>query len=150
MWSRSIPSANIDAWTLAEGDHDGKPSLLRFRPELKRFLGDKRYPRRLTITWAYADPDGDDLPDNETTDLMRDFEDRVVDAIERDSLGVLAFVYTFAGDREWHIYLADAKAVGAALNDALAEMPRLPIQIEATDDPAWEELKSVLDGVTED
>ena len=50
---------------------------------------------------------------------MGDFEDTIVAALDLDRLGVLAFVFTHTGAREWHFYVGDVDQVGAASRDGL-------------------------------
>ena len=42
-----------DNWTNAEGENDGAPFLLRFRPHLQNFIDTNKYNKRLTILWNY-------------------------------------------------------------------------------------------------
>lgn len=139
-----IPSANDDAWITAEGNEKGKPSLLRFRPNLERCLADPGYPRRLTITWIFDSGNSSGLPSSEQIDDMRAFEDAIIDALDPDRCGVLAFVFTGDGVRQWHFYIRNTQEVGKRINAALSGFPRLPIELSAEDDDDWSELQKVL------
>ena len=144
-----VPSADTDEWVAAEGAMGDRLSLLRFRPGLKRFLGDPRFSRRLQVTWSFDDDGGSGMPSEEDSDAMRPLEDRLVGALEVDGAGVLAFVFTHAGRREWHFYVSASADLGAIVNEALEDMPGLPIEIALEDDPDWGELGAVLDSVGE-
>jgi len=142
-----IPSANVDAWTGAEGRIDGRPSLLRFRPGLAHYLGDVRFSRRLQVTWTYEDDGSGGMPSDKDSDAMQLLEDRLVSSLEAAQAGVLAFVFTHGGNREWHIYVNDSDDLGEVINEALSNLPGLPIDLAIEDDPEWTELSSVMQSV---
>ena len=123
--------------------------MLRFRPALKEFLGDPRFSRRLQITWSYGDDNLSGMPSGEDSEAMRSMEDRLVETLEAEEAGVLAFVHTHAGARQWHFYSADSADLGALINQALSELPKLPISLEIEDDAEWGEMSAVLDSVRE-
>jgi hypothetical protein len=123
--------------------------LLRFRPGLKEFLGDPRFSRRLQITWSYGGENLSGMPSEEDSEAMRPMEDRLVEALEAEQAGVLAFVHTHGGTRQWHFYIADSADLGALINQALSELPKLPISLEVEHDPKWGEMSKVLDSVRE-
>ena len=139
----SIPSADTDAWTSAEGSIGDKVSLLRFRPNLEDYLGDPDYPRRLVITWEFDEMNSSGMPSSEQSDEMRAFEDSVVSAVDPERLAILAFVFTNSGIREWHYYVNEVNAVGNKINQALTRFPKLPISLKVEDDSNWDELRQV-------
>jgi hypothetical protein len=47
----NIPSAETSAWNIAEGKNEGKPSLIRFRPDLESYIGSPSYPQRLVMEY---------------------------------------------------------------------------------------------------
>lgn len=147
--SRDIPGANSDAWTNAEGQRGGRPTLLRFRPGLKSFLGDPRFPRRLQITWDFGNHNASGMPSEGDSEAMLPMEDRLVATLEAEKAGVLAFVHTHGGTRQWHFYTAESADLGAMINQALSGLPRLPISLEVKDDPEWREMAKVLGAVHE-
>jgi hypothetical protein len=139
-----IESADIDAWNTAKGQVDGKPSLIRFRPYLRKHLGDPRYPRRLVITWTFEELNASGMPNTEQSDAMRGFEDKIIAALDPDRLAILAFIFTNSGTREWHFYTGNIEEVGKQINDALVNEAVLPINLQVEDDPEWHELGQVL------
>ena len=140
----NIPSANTDAWNTAQGQHQGKPRLLRYRPNLEKYLGDSKYPNRLVIIWDFESEDPSGLPSSELLDEMREFEDAVVDALDIDRCAVLAFILTHDGVREWHFYIYDVSEVGNRINESLATFPKLPINLQVEEDSNWDEMRAVL------
>lgn len=138
-----IEAANTDAWNIAKGKNPEKPTVLRYRPSLEPFLGDENYPRRLAIIWTFEPADASGMPSETQSADMKDFEDLLIEALDSDRLAVLAFVFTSAGSREWNFYLSDVSEVGIRINQALASVPKLPIELRVEDDPNWDELRQV-------
>lgn len=138
-----IEAVNSDAWNIARGTNPENPTVLRFRPSLEAFLGDKNYPRRLEITWKFEAVDATGMPSETQSADMKSFEDLIIEALDPERIAVLAFVFTSAGSREWHFYLSDVSEVGIRINKALANVPRLPIELNVEDDPNWDELRPV-------
>jgi hypothetical protein len=138
-----------DTWTSAEGENDGTPFLLRFRPHLQDFIATNKYNKRLTILWNYNSEDSSLMPSNDEMDSMKDVEDILVDNLENDIQSVLAFVYTGQNQREWHWYSSDINVTGKRLNKALSGFDKLPIEISSEDDPDWSEYNAVLEGAND-
>jgi hypothetical protein len=149
MTQPRIPSADIDAWSIAEGERDGLPTLLRFRPGLKQFLGDPRFSRRLQVTWTIEDNSHNGMPSETESDSMRTMEDALVHSLEAADAGVLAYVFTHGGFREWHYYMAESAELDVLINDSLGDLPRFPIEFEIEDDPEWSELAKLYSLVRE-
>jgi hypothetical protein len=89
------------------------------------------------------------MPSKEDSEAMGSLEDRLVGALESGNSGVLAFVHTYGGARQWHFYVAASADLGGCINQALADLPKLPISLEVEDDPQWSEMSLVLDSVRE-
>jgi hypothetical protein len=139
----NIPAADEDAWNNAEGKNNGRVSYIRYRPKLQQHLGNTDYSRRLTVFWDYEDDGLGGMPSSELSDQMKDFEDSLVRELDPDRAGILVFVYTSAGTREWHFYLENDCEIGKRINKALAVFPKLPIELQVQDDPDWAELREV-------
>ncbi len=138
-----------DTWTGAEGENDGTPFLLRFRPHLQAFITTNKYNKRLTILWHYKSDDSSLMPSDAQMEQMQDVEDALVEKLESDVQSVLAFVYTGQKQREWHWYSTDINETGKRINEALSDFDELPIELSAEDDPKWNEYSAMLEGVEE-
>ncbi len=148
MGNVEVPSAETDAWNIAEATIEGKPSILRYRPELKAWLGDTRYPRILRIVWRYEETNATGMPSDDQSASLGDFENTLQSAFDKNRLAVLAFVLTGRGSREWNYYVADTDQVGEAINQSLE--PGLPIELSVQDDADWQELRLVYKSCGED
>jgi hypothetical protein len=81
---------------------------------------------------------------------MSVLEDLLVSSLEAAQAGLLAFVFTYGGNREWHFYVSDSVDLGEVINGALADLPGLPIKLAIEDDPEWTELAKVMRSVREE
>lgn len=141
MHSSDVPSAESDAWNIAEGKSGGKPSLLRYRPNLKTSLGDARYPNLLSVDWSYEETNASGMPDDSQDEEMRGLEESLQSCLDEDRTAVLAFVRTGSGIRTWCYYVADVSEVGDRIQQVL--QPGLPIRLTVENDPEWQELRDV-------
>jgi hypothetical protein len=135
-----------DTWTLAEGESDGTPFMLRYRPNLQEFIAAAKYNRRLVIAWQYDADNSSLMPSDEEVALMEEVENSLVDILENDVQAVLAFVYTGQNQKEWHWYSSDMEETGNRLNEALSAFDELPLELSSEDDPEWTEYLAVLAG----
>ena len=141
-------SADDDAWTIAEGNVEGRPLLIRIRPDLVNFQGVENFPMKLTIRWTYGDDHDSGMPSDQQSEEMRNLEDDLVAEFEREDAGVLAYIYTACGMREWHFYFADIEIIQTAINAATNGKPKMPLEIEADEDPDWSEHMSLAKTVS--
>jgi hypothetical protein len=151
MKSKQI--ANIlkkDNWALAEGVHEDKPLVIRFRPDLRMVTDFRGYPLLLEIAWPFDSPDESGLPCEEEVAAMDQFEERILDAYECDAHAVLTAVITTNGARQWFFYTSDADECGQRLADMPQEEELYPVELTAEDDPNWSFLlEAVLAGCDE-
>ena len=73
-----------DMWTSAEGENDGVPFLIRFRPNLQQFITTKKYNKRLTLLWNYDSTSISLMPDEKEMELMEEVENSLVYTLEND------------------------------------------------------------------
>lgn len=143
-----IPSAASDSWTVSEGSYAGQPTQIRHRSGLAAYVGHPDYPRRLTITWEYeAAEEFGALPSPQLLEQMHAFEEKLSDAFDENRDGIIAFIFTCNGTREWHFYIQDVEVIGDILNRTLET--GLPISIEVEDDAEWSEFSDVLSMVSD-
>lgn len=139
------PSADVDAWTGGTAELDEWPMIIRFRPDLQMFPGRHHYPSRLVISWDFGIDNEAGMPSDSVTDQMRSFEDAIVPAFDAERAGILAFVITHKGVREWHFQFTDINHVSKTLNEALCVLPRMPLDITAIEDPEWSQYLAICD-----
>jgi hypothetical protein len=136
-----------DVWTVAEGTHNGKPLVIRFRSEFNEKPDVSQYPKRIKVSWSY-DGGASGMPSAELSKSMEAFENRLVAAVESDVTAVLTAVITNDNRRIWVYYTSTVPTFGKRLNEMPQESKPYPIAIEASDDPTWRFLyDDVLAGI---
>jgi hypothetical protein len=138
-----------DMWTVGTADQDGQPIIIRVRSELPDASRRSAHAQLIVVGWPY---DGNEtgLPSAADTTSMLDFESAVEGGLERTGVGLQVASITGAGHKEWRYYSADADAFVDALNASLDGHPTYPLEIEMFDDPEWEGLQQLLQGLEDD
>ncbi|WP_093286236.1 DUF695 domain-containing protein [Pseudoxanthomonas sp. CF125] len=138
-----------DRWSLAEGTHNDKPLVIRFRDEFLNKPDLSSHPRLVRVVWSYqANTSG--MPGSDASDQMGVFEDRLVAAVEPSQTAVLVAVLTNDGQREWLFYTPDVSEFGRRLTEMPQEKDRYPIDISTESDPEWSTFyDNILPGVAE-
>jgi len=132
-----------DSWSLAEGEEDGKPLYIRFRGEFRERPDVSAFPRLVRILWSY-DADDRGLPTPEAIPRLKDFEQRLVAAVQPGGIGVLVAAVTNNGQREWMFYASGLKAFERALNEIQEGQELYPIDVSSARDPQWSGLHEEL------
>lgn len=135
-----------DKWfdAIAENE-DGSFTFISGRSDIDAFIQSGKMKERIEITWNY-EKDERGVPSNDKeAQIMEAVQDRLQKAMERDKLAILTGVYTGNGKREWIFIARNTQAFGERLNEALAGLPALPIEIYAEKDPDNEEYKDMLE-----
>lgn len=83
------------------------------------------------------------MPDDETAKIMGEATDALQAVLKADPVAVMTGIYTGAGRRDWIFYTLSTHIFQKKLNDALASLPLLPLQITAENDPDWEEYEEM-------
>lgn len=74
---------------------------------------------------------------------MEQATDAMLSTFKKDKVAYLTGIYTGAGRRDWVFHAHNLNIFGKVFNRALADIPQMPILIEAEDDPGWEEYKQM-------
>ena len=56
----------------------------------------------------------------------------------KDPVAVLTGVFTGGGERTWVFYTLSTHIFQKKINEALADLPLLPLEISAENDPGWD------------
>ena len=121
--------------------------------DIAKFRNNPRFNIRVEITWAYGQDATAGMPDTATSELMEQATDNLNKIFDADPVAVLTGIYTGAGERNWVFYTLSTHIFQRKLNEALAELPLLPLQISAENDADWEEydeMRSLSEIQTED
>ena len=135
-----------DQWFSEDGEHEGRPSLIRVRSHLTHLVGLKTHPHLLCFSWEYDENTKDGMPDSEQSSDMAMFEQTIFQALESDHLCIFYCVYLYDGMQAWYAYSADVDKSVDMMNEALSSHPAYPVEITVDKDSLWEDYKDVLDG----
>lgn len=125
-------------WTYPAETESGKTLIVTGRDDMDAVRESGKYPYRLTVSWDYPPlPDG--FPDAGTAALMEQADEALKAETRKDQAAVLTGVYTGDGRRDWVFYTRSLHIFRNILNRALADLPVLPLSIDAAEDPDWEE-----------
>lgn len=125
-------------WTCPTEAENGRLIMVSGRDGVGPARDTGKYTARVTVTWNY-DNTADGMPDVETSKLMGEVTDALLEAFSRDPIGILTGIYTGDGKREWVFYTRNLNIFGRVFNRALEELETIPIVIEAENDPDWAE-----------
>lgn len=125
-----------DWWTSPQESESGRLILVTGRKDVDRFRNNPRFSIRVDITWKYeGKPDG--MPDYDTSVMMEKVTDALNAEFDRDPVAVMTGIFTGDDERDWVFYTLSTHIFGRKLNEALAELPLLPLEISCENDPDW-------------
>lgn len=126
-----------DRWSIADAQTDLGPAMIRFRTPVLSGRDAPAHGRLLRLVWAYAAEGSGAMPERADTEAMRTFEDRLVEAFERDAHAVLVAVFTFDGARQWVVYTGDTQECQRRLDALPREGAPYPLELTTEEDRGW-------------
>lgn len=131
-------------WTAPAIADDGRDILVSGRSDVASFRHNPKFKIRIEIVWAYeAQPNG--MPGDNDAEIMGQATDNLLAILHKDPVAVMTGIFTGAGERTWVFYTLSTNIFQKKLNEALAELPLLPLQITAENDPDWEAYQEMAD-----
>ena len=128
-----------DWWTSPAQADDGRLIMVSGRRDIDRFRDNPRFTIRITISWVYSDAPDAGMPSDADASIMEQATDALQAILAADPVAVMTGIYTGAGRRDWVFYTLSTHIFQKKLNEALAPLPLLPLQITAENDSGWEE-----------
>ncbi|MCM1293386.1 MAG: DUF695 domain-containing protein [Bacteroides sp.] len=131
-------SATGEWWTAPTLSESGRLIMVTGRRDINKYRHDAklRYKIRVEVTWQYAG-DTTGMPDLATSQLMEQAQDALQDAFLKDPVAVLTGIFTGDDERNWVFYTMSTNIFGRKLNEALADLPVLPLEIYCENDAVW-------------
>ena len=128
-----------DWWTAPTEAHEsGRLVMVTGRRDVETFRNNPKFNIRIEVSWPYeADKSG--MPDEATAQLMEKATDALKEVLRKDPVAVMTGIYTGDGRRDWVFYTLSTRIFQNKLNQALADLPLLPLEVSAENDPDWEE-----------
>lgn len=127
-----------DWWTSPTESENGNIIMVTGRRDVDEFRRNPKFRIRVEVTFKY-EGDTSGMPDESTARVMEEVHDALVCEFVKDPVAVLTGIYTGDGERNWVFYTLSTHIFGKKLNQALADMPLLPITIYTENDPDWNE-----------
>jgi uncharacterized protein DUF695 len=129
------PSVSNDQWSVAQGEKNGKPLLIRYRTSRPHGVEPTAFPFLLSATWSYQ-PNEFGMPSAEEMKSMDKFEDALA-ALEGSQTAHLMVILTGNGERDWLWYARGEEEAMHQVNQALKGHKRYPVQFSVQKDRAW-------------
>lgn len=136
-----------DWLTVPAEDDNGALVIVTGRTDVAKFRDNPRFNIRLSVRWRYGDAG---MPDTDVSTMMQTVTEMLAKEFKKDPVAVLTGIYTGAGLREWVFYTLSLPIFGRKLNETLAALPVLPLEISAESDADWDEyaeMRQVVDSV---
>lgn len=127
-------------WTTALADVTDRPDTGAFvtvRRDIEKFRTNPRFVYAMEVSMTYQ-PRKDGLPDDKDAEMLGSVTDALVDVFKRDPVAVITAITTGDGTREWLFYTLSLNIFQRKFNEALADLPALPLSFQAVNDPDWE------------
>ncbi len=128
-----------DWWTAPAEAPDQRLIMVSGRRDIERFRNNPRFSIRIEISWTYSTSPDAGMPTDHDAQIMEKATDALQKIFDEDPVAVMTGIYTGAGQRDWVFYTSSTNIFQKKLNQALASLPLLPLQIAAENDPGWEE-----------
>jgi hypothetical protein len=140
VFMKSLQIAGVvkrDQWSLATGLNNGKPLVVRFRPELRDISDVTGYSTMLDVTWWYDELHSSGMPSAWEAIESHDFENQICNILEADLLAVLTAVVVTDGTIRWIFYTSDAAECAVRLLRLQTKENPYPTRITKVMDPTW-------------
>lgn len=121
----------------AETD-DGRLVMVTGTLGVKAFRENPKMRIRVEVRWVYDSAPGAGMPSDADAETMGTATDNFDAVLAKDPVAILTGIFTGAGERVWAFYTLSTNIFQKKLNEALAPLPLLPLEITAENDPGWE------------
>lgn len=135
-------TAGSPSWLLLEYQNEGHPIVMKIIEELPSESVRERFGWLTVISWRYDRTENNGMPSSSVNGRMIDLE-KAIDNIQENKLCFQVYGKTGNGLKELAYYIGDRDEFMKALNVALANHPRYPLDIEFFNDPDWRDLQTV-------
>lgn len=125
-------------WTSPAESEAGKTVIITGRDGLEKVQASGKYIYRLDVSWDY-EPEASGMPSDADARIMEEATDALLKVFDKNTAAVMTGIYTGDGRRDWIFYCLNLKVFSSSFNNARADLPAMPLEISATEDPEWEE-----------
>ncbi len=126
-----------DWWTAPAESEDGRLVMVSGRSDVSKFRDNPKFRIRIEVAWRYsADKAG--MPSDADAEIMGTATDNLQAILDKDPVAVMTGIFTGAGERTWVFYTLSTNIFQKKFNEAMADLPELPLEITAENDAGWE------------
>lgn len=137
---KKIPSLEAlpaeDRWSLAQGENNGRPMIVRVNSSAKDYTGHPELPIRLGIAIPLHAPNEYGFPGEVESEQLGDIEDRLFEAI--GSSGRVVLIITTSGMREFVSYVRSPEVAKQVVQSVQTGTTTHQVQHYAQADAKWE------------
>lgn len=133
-----------DKWETALAlDENNANIIITRRIDIDNFRATGKLPFCIEIDYPYS-PDATNMPSAEDENLIARMEERLRTAMEKDKLGILTGSYLGGGHKYLVFYCRNVDVFFDRLDEALGDLPELPLSFDAARDPEWEQYDTIM------
>jgi hypothetical protein len=133
----SLERFPLDSWSVATGESDGKPLIIRVNAGARKFVAHPELPLRLGVQLAFRTPNEHGFPaKDEQPDLDR-IEEGLLQALQAPKAGFCVLVLTNNGRREFVCYVRDHDQASKIVDPFIAATFSHQMCYQLEEDPAW-------------
>ena len=139
-----MAKVKADWWTSPTESENGALIMVTGRRDMEQYIESGKYTTRIEVTWRY-EGDENGLPNKETSTLMGEATDALVEMFDKDPVAIVTGIYTGDNERNIVFYCKNMGVFERLFNKALEPFPLLPLTLYVEDDPEWNEYKEMKD-----
>ena len=124
-------------WKTKNVMHEGYPLFLRYPAKLDYTSKCTTFPQLAVVTHHFSKVTGNGLPDADYNDALFAFDTDLRDAFENTGAGHTVLVESFAGKRNYYIYVSPDVAMTGILSGIATRYPEHKITWLVRSDPTW-------------
>ncbi|MDO4721644.1 DUF695 domain-containing protein [Porphyromonas circumdentaria] len=133
-----------DKWfTTIGSDQNNAMVIINGRLDIENFVKSGKFKYRIEIRLPYSS-DSKGMPDKPAERMIGQVEELLRPKMEKDKLAILTGNHLGGGVKYWVFYARTDKVFFERLNEALAELPLLPLEFDNEIDPEWSEYLDML------
>lgn len=127
----------MQSWKSKEITHEGFPLLLRYPENVDFDFHKDVFPNLAVITHEFSKVNSNGLPDAEYNRGLFQFDSDIRSAFEKREVGHAVLIETFAGKRNYYIYVGTETNVGEIASAVSKKYPHENLTWLTRPDPEW-------------
>ena len=129
------------SWSVAQGEHNGRPLILRRNESAALLARHPDYTHRIGIAVPLVNPDENGFPGPEENEELNAIEDFLAEILEKDNDGLQVLTISTSGMREFVFYTRSPKAFASQWETIKSRVQTHQVQASMALDPKWDVFK---------